>query len=244
VNRAAVLLAAVATLALLSGGCASALRQRTTPFPTGTRQVVPWELNRELLIPVNKRIQFVVDVEQGHPPERAALDDLVKLAARYGERPASWAMRGAPETVGTLDPDVSYVFVSYVGWKMPNFGLSWDEERGGRTVYFIWVNQEKHRRWRSLVLPERRLEEQTLIHEYGHLLGLPPADHGYWQFYPRFIFGAHCVNPDCALTKPTAKSIFYGLFHTAFGRHFLEDYCAQCRAAIAAAKLYWRGPST
>ena len=57
--------------------------------------------------------------------------------------------------------------------------------------------------------------------------------------------GAHCVNPDCALAKPRFRALLYGLFHTAIGRHFLEDYCAACRAAIAAAKRYWRSsPST
>ena len=52
--------------------------------------------------------------------------------------------------------------------------------------------------------------------------------------------GAHCVNPDCALSKPRLRALLYGFWHVALAHHYLEDYCAQCRAAIAAAKAYWR----
>ncbi len=229
-------------LALCAPGCAaSSLRERVTPFPPGTPHAVPWQLNRELLQPVNKRIQFVVEILQGHLPEPEALDDLVRLAARYGERPASWVLSGGPGApVRALDPDTTYVFIRYVGWRIPNFGLSFAQQFAGRRVYLIEINQSRHRRWRSSVLPERRLEEQTLVHEYGHLLGLPPYDHGYFQRYPDFSGGAHCVNPDCPLTKPTLRSILFGIGNTAFRRRFLEDYCAQCRRAIEAAKAYWR----
>jgi hypothetical protein len=42
------------------------------------------------------------------------------------------------------------------------------------------------------------------------------------------------------LSKPRPRALLYGFVHIAFGRHYLEDYCAACRAAIAAAKRYWR----
>jgi hypothetical protein len=172
-------------------------------------------------------------------------------SARYGERPAGWALAGTPGTPairwegdalrsGPLDPWVSYVLVRYVGWQIPNFGWSYALRVGDRVVHVILVNQERHRRYHSLVLPERRLEQQTLIHEYGHLLGLPPFDHGYFALYPDLSGGAHCVNPDCALSKPRFRALLYGLFHTVFGRHFLEDYCCACQRAIAAAKALWR----
>jgi hypothetical protein len=235
-----------------AGGCAPLLRERVTPFPPGTPTRVPWELNRELLQPVNRRILFVVDVAEGAPPSAAALSDVARLAARYGERPASWEpafSAAAPRTrwegatlhlLEPLRPDTTYVFVRYVGRRIANFGWSYARRVGGHTLYFILVNQERHREWRGLI-PERRLEEQTLVHEYGHLLGLPPCDHGYYTRYPDFAEGAHCVNPDCALSKPRARAILYGLYSAVFRRRFLEDYCDQCRRAIAEAKRLWRG---
>jgi hypothetical protein len=47
------------------------------------------------------------------------------------------------------------------------------------------------------------------------------------------------VNPDCALSKPRMRALLYGLWHVVFLHDYLEDYCAACRAAIAAAKRYW-----
>jgi hypothetical protein len=238
-------------LSLLASGCAASLREQVTPYPAGAPRVVPWQLNRELLTPVNRRIQFVVDVAAGHAPEWKAIDDMTRLAARYGERPASWVRlhdAGAPvahwdgdrlRVGGALDADTSYVFLRYVGTRIAHFGWSYAERVGDRTVYVILVNQERHREWRWL-LPERRLEEQTLIHEYGHLLGLPSCDHGYYPLYPSFAEGAHCVNPDCALSKPRARAVLYGIANVIFRRRYLEDYCAACRRALADAKSYWR----
>jgi len=48
------------------------------------------------------------------------------------------------------------------------------------------------------------------------------------------------VNPDCALSKPRTRALLFNFWHVALARHYLEDYCAQCRANIAAAKEYWR----
>ena len=73
-------------------------------------------------------------------------------------------------------------------------------------MHVIEINQERHRVW-SWFLPERHLEAQTLVHEYGHHLGLPPCDHGYYRDYPDFTGGAHCVNPDCALSKPRLRAL-------------------------------------
>ncbi|MCA1664904.1 MAG: hypothetical protein LC659_11630, partial [Myxococcales bacterium] len=232
VARALVLIIAFAA----SSGCAATTyREHTTPFPPSTPRAVPWTLNRELLTATNQRIVFVVELVAGHAPEHDALDRLARLAARYGERPATWSAGPLP---ATLDAGTTYVHVRYVGNQLDKWGLSYWRIVGGRKVYVIEINQERHRRWKWF-LPERHLEAQTLIHEYGHHLGLPPWDHGYYRDYPDFSDGAHCVNPDCALSKPRARALLYGFWHVAIARHFLEDYCAQCRAAIAAAKAYW-----
>lgn len=231
---------ALAALTLASGCAASMYREHTTPFPPSTPRAVPWTLNRELLVPTTKRIVIAVELVAGHAPERDALDRLTRLAARYGERPASWLAGPLP---ATLDADTTYVDVRYVGNQLDKWGLSYRRSVAGHVVYVIEINQERHRKWKWF-LPERHLEAQTLIHEYGHHLGLPPWDHGYYRDYPDFSDGAHCVNPDCALSKPRARALLYGFWHVAIARHFLEDYCAQCRAAIAAAKAYWRDHPT
>jgi hypothetical protein len=253
-GRFASKLAGVRTLLVglvLLSGCAAALREKTTPFPPGTRHAVPWELNPELLTAVNRRIEIVVELAAGHPPEEAALDDLARLAARYGERPAAWRPAGAPGTpaatwkklalagAAPLRPDTSYVFVRYVGSLLPYWGWSYATRVGGRIVYVVLINQEKHRVWRG-VLPERRLEQQTLVHEYGHLLGLPPSAHDYYPRYPDFRDGAHCVWPSCALSRPRPRAVLYGIFNVIFRRRFLDDYCAACRRAIETARAFWR----
>jgi hypothetical protein len=206
-------------------------------------------------MPVNRRILVVVDLAAGHPPERGALEKLTKVAAHYGERPAQWVVGGVPGAPplhfengrlvvsAPLEPDTSYVVVRYIGDTMGRWGLSYPERVAGRTIYIILINQEKHRRFRHF-LPERHLEAQTLVHEYGHLIGLPPFDHGYYARYPNFSDGAHCINPDCALSLPRLRALLYGLGHVVFAHHYLEDYCAACRAAIAAAKRHWRDTAT
>ncbi len=240
----------IVALALLASGCAAAFRERTTSFPPSAPRTVPWTLDRELLTPATRRILIVVEVVHGHRPERYALDRLAAVAARYGERPASWIALGAEGAPplhfvrdqlvdGALDPDTSYVLVRYVGDFIDGWGLSYTLDVRGRAVHVIEIDQERHRRW-SWFLPERHLEAQTLVHEYGHHLGLPPWDHGYYRDFPDFSDGAHCVNPDCALAKPRLRALLYGFGHVVLAHHWLEDYCAQCRAAIAAAKAYWR----
>jgi hypothetical protein len=246
----------IALAALVASGCASAFRAPTTPFPAGTPTVVPWNLNRELLAPSTKRILFVVDLNKGEPPEVRALDHLVAIASRYGERPARWApagMRGAPMvtrvndalhfTRGSLDPSTSYVFVHYDG-SGGHFGRSGvtfvNALNGTRQAYFINVYQENHRPLVFGWLTEEKLEMQTLLHEYGHLLGLPSLDHGFYADFPSFEGGSHCVNPDCPLVLPNIRSIIYNLFRVGLTFRFLDDYCDDCQRNIAAAKQRWR----
>ena len=217
-------------LALAATGCLSALSQPRIPLSRGAP---PWGLNRELLTPSTREIVLVIDLVAGHVPETRALDALTRLASRYGERPARWVIARTPAAPRTLRADTSYVFVSYVGARIPHFGLTHAERRFGRPIWFIEINQELHRTFKWL-LPEWRLEEQTLIHEYGHALGLPSPDH-------QFEFGgAHCVRPDCALTLPWPRAILYGALHTFILGEYLEDYCEECRRAIAEAKAAWR----
>ncbi|WP_375772127.1 hypothetical protein NR798_14985 [Archangium gephyra] len=212
-------------------GCAATFREQVSARPAGIQRSVRGELNRELLWPETKQILFVVERVEGHEPEREALDALVRLASRYGGRPASW-QRHETNAPLTLEPDTSYVLVRYVGDQTSHFGVAYSELIDDHPVYVILINQEAHRKFRMLV-PQAKLEEQTLVHEYGHHLGLPTQDHGY------YLGGLHCVNPNCALAKPRLKAILYNAFHIVFGGHYLEDYCEECRRAIDAARKHW-----
>jgi hypothetical protein len=219
-------------VATTTTGCATTFREQVSAMPEEIPSTVPWELNRELLLPQTKRILFVVEWLEGHEPRWEALDALVDLASRYGGRPARW-LRHEPNAPLELEPDTSYVFVRYVGTRTRHFGVASSEMIDGRPVYVILINQEVHRKFRMFI-PQAKLEEQTLVHEYGHHLGLPTPDHGY---YPDG--GMHCVNPNCALSKPRLKAILYNSFHIAFGREYLEDFCEECRRAIEAARKHW-----
>jgi len=92
----------VANLLLLLGavfGCASANAARPaaiTSHPPDWPHRAPWKLNRELLLPQNERIVFVVDTPRGSHPIADALQQLVALASKYGGRPASWVRLGEP----------------------------------------------------------------------------------------------------------------------------------------------------
>ena len=222
----------VSLMCTFATGCAATFREQVSAMSAERPSKAPWGLNRELLMPETKRILFVVEWVEGHEPEWKALDALVRLASRYGGRPANWR-RHKPNALLKLEPDTSYVLVRYVGNRINHFGEAYESMIDDRQVYVLRINQEVHRPFRTLV-PQAKLEEQTLVHEYGHHLGLPTHDHGY---YPGG--GMHCVNPDCALSKPRLKAILYNSFHIAFGRQYLEDYCEECRRAIDAARKHW-----
>lgn len=212
-------------------GCAATFREQVSATSAELPMSVRGELNHELLLPETKQISFIVERVEGHEPEREALDALVRLASRYGGRPASWR-RHETNAPLKLEPDTTYVIVQYVGNQLSHYGVAYTEMIDDHQVYVIQINQEVHRKFRMLI-PQAKLEEQTLVHEYGHHLGLPTRDHGY------FTGGMHCVNPNCALSKPRLKAILYNAFHIAFGRHYLEDYCEECQRAIDAARKQW-----
>ncbi len=235
------------------------LREKITPYPEYAPHAVPWQLNRELLMPETAKIVFVVDIAEGKEPRMEALDLLTRIAAKYGERPAEWILidqEDAPKIIwdrsdtlecpnGPLDADTSYVFIRFTGSSTGSYGetgmLNVAPECGKKKLYAIKVDQDSLARYRFLWLTRRRLEENTLLHEYGHILGLGsnPA-HGYFPRYPSFMGGAHCINPNCPLSLPRFKAILYNAYRTGLTFRNLRDYCAACQRDIEWAKRYWR----
>ncbi|MFO1011202.1 MAG: hypothetical protein U1F29_14150 [Planctomycetota bacterium] len=78
------------------------------------------------------------------------------------------------------------------------------------------------------------LAEHTLVHEFGHALGLP-ADPARAWIGPHF--GAHCTQPDCALYPALDwRSASSALLHG-----WPLDWCEDCRAELAAARARTSG---
>ena len=252
---------ALAALVLLpAAGCAHALRERVTPYPESAPHASPWRLNRELLLPgTTSRILLVVDVEGGTPPSQEPLDHLAQIAGKYGERPASWVQLGEPgaplvETDragalrcpgGALDPDTSYVFIRYVGsvgegMYGRTLALRVAPECGDKRIFAIQVAQDTLASHRFLWLTKTKLEENDLVHEYGHVLGLGSNPvHGFYPDYPDLSAGDHCVNPQCALASPRPRAGMYRFLKTGLTFRVNGDFCAQCRRDIEAARTYW-----
>jgi hypothetical protein len=99
------ILLAAATVSVVATLSIHALKPRkVTPFPPDWPHRAPWKLSRELLIPDTGRILFVVDIPAGLKPKEEALNYLVEVASRYGERPASWVYLGAEDA-----PEVRWI---------------------------------------------------------------------------------------------------------------------------------------
>lgn len=137
---------------------------------------------------------------------------------------------------GPLEPDVSYVFVRYVGYLWSNYGVSEtvdsDASCDGRKFPVIRVAQTRIAGDRAPGIGQGFLEARALAHEYGHTLGLAsnPA-HGQWWSTIPYRGGAHCTHRDCAVHVPTAMALLKGQ---------MLDYCDACRKDIEDAREHWR----
>jgi len=106
---------------------------------------------------------------------------------------------------------------------------------GEQSCWVIHVAQDKLARTSFLWLARKRLEEGTLIHEYGHVLGL-----GGNPDHCRFVGGGHCVNPECVVASPTPRKILYGVWYVGLTFRWYDDYCDDCRRDIELVKRFWR----
>lgn len=247
--------------ALLAGGCRHILAEKVTPYPGGSLHAAPWRLNREMLDPpLGGRTLFVVEHVAGIDPLQQPLDHLAEIAAKYSHEPAAWIRLGDPGSPdvatdrtgmlvcpsGPLDPGMRYVFIRYVGSFGPGmFGrtlqLRVSPECGGRDLYAIEIAQDTLAHHAFMWLTRRSLEENDLVHEFGHVLGLGSnPSHGFYPDYPDFSSGDHCVNPDCALASPLPKASVYRFFKTGLTFRYNRDYCPQCRLDIAQAQHFWK----
>jgi tetratricopeptide (TPR) repeat protein len=166
---------------------------------------------------------------------RAAWDDLNSAPNRLDAVVQRYA--GA-EWVG--EPDTEWRYVLFVPDAGGDFGHTFSSlvERGGITslVTGVLVARSAHRKYARLWVSLDGLEEMTLVHEFGHLIGLVGN--------PRHERGAparphHCVSLTCAMALPTVRVIARNLVMGIFNR-FPVDYCSECQADIRKAQAYWR----
>lgn len=136
---------------------------------------------------------------------------------------------------GALATDVSYVFIRYLGDVGRAYGNSEVVRSGalcaGREFPVIRVAQTTIARVRPPLIGQDFLEQRTLAHEYGHVLGLGSnPEHGRWGSTVPYRGGTHCTHRDCAVAVPTAMALLKGQ---------MADYCAACLRDMEQAREHW-----
>src|SRR5262249_53576439 len=98
------------------------------------------------------------------------------------------------------------------------------------------VSRSAHRKYARLWISLDRLEEMTLIHEFGHLLGLV-GNPTHEQSNPAHRH--HCTSLRCSMAHPRLRVILRS-FPAGIFNQFITDHCADCQADIRTAQAYWR----
>jgi len=158
---------------------------------------------------------------------QSAPDRLDRLVQKYAgiERASA---PGAEWRYVLFAPDVGGYF---------GHSFTWLVERGGKTtlVSGLVVSRSAHLKYTLLWIDLDRLERMTLIHEFGHLLGLvgnprhERRDTAHRQ---------HCTSLTCAMAHPTWRVIARNFVAGAFNQ-LLTDYCVDCQADIRRTQAYW-----
>jgi len=240
-----------------------AMEESDQPYPVEklAEQLDPWLLADGFSVQTVVEIDWVEGCKPGpetiggleailheySPPRHPCaviLDTEIPLARWNETRASRDAMRALADTYAraeqALVPGTEWRYVLFVPDLGPRlFGYSWTTwtERGGNAieVRYVVVSHEAHAKFAHLWLSLDRMEEMTLIHEFGHVLGLvqnPRHERtGAWH-------RLHCTSLDCQMAHPTprviARNFFPGLFN-----HFMHDYCDACRSDIRRAQEYW-----
>lgn len=84
-----------------------------------------------------------------------------------------------------------------------------------------------------LWLAPKRSERSTLVHEYGHLLGLTRDPR-----HSTRVGGGHCTEPQCVMDGPTRKKILYNLPRGFFTGRLPTWYCTKCMEDLRTARRW------
>ncbi len=123
------------------------------------------------------------------------------------------------------------------------FGIArwWTFERDGKVISVnginIFTNALDQRS--ILWITRAKAERSTLVHEFGHTLGLVWNNNHVQAGNP-----LHCRNPQCVMTHPRARSIAYSFIPALFAGQIPKDYCKDCRTDIRRAKAIWEEKGT
>ncbi len=208
----------------------------------------------------SKRLVVEVDWIAGNEPSAYALDGLRARLAEYvsagrevrvekGEEiPADeWPaglredrMREVMDRHLTHDPGGTdqVVYILYVSRFHGHFGFSseWPVTRAGRTTLVggCVVCMEAARKQAFLWISARKIERATLVHEFGHVLGLVRNPRHEQAGDP-----VHCTHTECLMGHPRPRTIVANFFRGFFTGRLPGDYCRACRDDIRRAHAYW-----
>ncbi|MCP3979586.1 MAG: hypothetical protein GY716_09690 [bacterium] len=123
------------------------------------------------------------------------------------------------------------------------FAFNWRGREGADVVKELKglvVAREPHRRYaRRTWLGVDKFERTTLIHEFGHVLGLVTND----RHEMNVVESRHCTRLGCIVTRPTTRVILRNSIPGLFGV-LPDDFCKLCRRDIERARAYWAAHET
>lgn len=131
---------------------------------------------------------------------------------------------------------VSVLYVPDAGGGVFGYHTTWMFERDGQRVVVdgVVIGTDAIREHARLWIGPRKIERATLIHEFGHVLGLVGVSSHEQRRDP-----LHCSNPQCVMNHPRWRPILYNLPRALFTGRLPYAYCRDCRADIERAKRAW-----
>jgi len=133
------------------------------------------------------------------------------------------------------------IYIAVIPHSLDDAGLyghahGWVVEREGRRRWIDGISlfHETISKTATLWVNAERIERATLIHEFGHLLGLVhnPAHTQKGNL-------GHCTSPKCVMTHPRWRSRVYWSTVGVLGKRMPTDFCHDCQADIVWAKGRW-----
>lgn len=183
-------------------------------------------------------------VRKYNPPEREVrviVDQEIPLAEWKRFETDQGPVPGLFEQYLSRDPRAPGEEVFYV-LSVPeaggHFGYSSEVtiEHSGRPVYlsFLVVSTNAARREAVLWITAEKIQQSTLLHEFGHPLGLVLN-----PTHENANLGFHCTETECLMTHPTGRVILSNFWRGLFLGKLPWDYCRKCQEDIRRAQQYW-----
>ena len=181
--------------------------------------------------PPGRSIEIVIDQEIPHV-ELSGSNSPGEIVARLVERYAGVERARAPRTAWRY-----LLFVPTAGVYFGHtFNVPVTRDALTTVVQGLIVSRSAHLRYAWFWIDLDLLERMTLVHEFGHLLGLVRNPH-HERREP--AHRGHCTSLTCSMAHPTWRVIARNFVAGVFNR-YMSDYCADCQDDIRRAQAYWR----